>query len=519
RPPFRHDGGACWWASLRRLPPPAAGDGRRAVLFEDGQPLPFADALHDDIRRLGGGRYSVWERGVYFAASDGSDPATNGRLYEVRLLANDRDGLLVAGGGDEAAFAAAFAARAARRSGDPPAGRRVMLLITSLGPGGAERQFCNLAKGLVARGHEVTLASLDGFAGAAGHYAPLLAGSGVRQRDLTGPADDFRPGVVEARAPGAMAFLGGMPDLFGHDAWRVLTHVAAEAPDVLHTALDKTNLLGAIAGVAVEVPRLVLSLRNVNPTHFPYLDLPWFQRWYRLAAAVPGLSLSANSAAGGADYAAWIGVPAARVHTVPNGLDEAGLRVPAVAEVQALRREHGIPDAAPVLAGVFRLSTEKRPLLWLDVVAALRRELPDLHALHVGHGPAHDAFRARIEALGLGGHVHQLGRQQDPFVALRAADLLLLVSTFEGIPNVALEAQWLERPVVCTVAGGSVEAVRDGATGFVVEPAAVEPLAAACARILRDREFGRRLGAAGRAFVRQQFALERMVDGSAALYA
>jgi glycosyltransferase involved in cell wall biosynthesis len=396
--------------------------------------------------------------------------------------------------------------------------RRIVLLISSLGPGGAERQFCNLAKGLVARDFDVSLASLDGFAGAAGHYLPMLAGSGVHLLDLSQPAAGFEPAVLEARTPGALALLGELPDVFAADAWRTATHIAAVAPDVVHAALDKTNLLGAIAGTAAGVPRIVLSMRNVNPTNFPYLDVPWFHRWYRLAAEVPGLVLSANSAAGGADYAQWIGVPTDRVHTVHNGLDEAALRVPGDDEAAALRREFGIGAGAPVLAGVFRLSAEKRPMLWLEVVAALRQELPDLHALHVGHGPDQGAVVRRISELGLANHVHLLGRRPDPFTALRAADLLLLTSTFEGIPNVALEAQWLERPVVCTAAGGSVEAVRDGDTGFVVDEPAVGPLAEACARILRDRALASRLGAAARAFVRAQFTVERMVDGSIALY-
>ena len=54
------------------------------LLFEDGQPLGPAHALHADIREKAGGRYSHWTReGLYFSASDGSDPRTNGRVYEV----------------------------------------------------------------------------------------------------------------------------------------------------------------------------------------------------------------------------------------------------------------------------------------------------------------------------------------------------------------------------------------------------------------------------------------------------
>jgi hypothetical protein len=53
------------------------------VVAEDGRALPHAHAAHEDIRRLGGGRYSHWGAQVYFSSSDGSDPRTNGRRYTV----------------------------------------------------------------------------------------------------------------------------------------------------------------------------------------------------------------------------------------------------------------------------------------------------------------------------------------------------------------------------------------------------------------------------------------------------
>ncbi|HEU4420433.1 MAG TPA: glycosyltransferase, partial [Planctomycetota bacterium] len=339
RPPFRHDGGACWWSSIAGLRRPQAG--QRVVLYEDGHPLSFPDAIHDDIRRSGGGRYSVWERGIFFAASDGSDPATNGRCYEVRVVASHEVGALAAPPTDEEAFAQAFLAAAGRRSAAGSPVRRVLLLTSSLGPGGTERQFCNLALGLVARGFEVAIASLDGFDGPAGHYRSLVEGRGVRLLDLSRAEPAFDPAGAEMRAPGALALLAAMPDIFAAEAWRTATHVAAFSPDVLHCALDKPNLLGAIAGTCLGVPRIVLSLRNVNPTHMPHLLAPWFQRWYRLALQVPGLVLSANAQAGATDYAQWLGLPSPRIHVVHNGLDTAALREPGDAEVAALRRQLG----------------------------------------------------------------------------------------------------------------------------------------------------------------------------------
>jgi hypothetical protein len=52
-------------------------------LYEDGVKLPHGHAPHDAIRELGQGRYSHWGRRVYFAASDNSDPRSNGRRYRL----------------------------------------------------------------------------------------------------------------------------------------------------------------------------------------------------------------------------------------------------------------------------------------------------------------------------------------------------------------------------------------------------------------------------------------------------
>jgi hypothetical protein len=52
-------------------------------LREDGRPLGPAHCSHDEVRRLGGGRYSHWGNLLYFSASDNSDASSNGRSYEV----------------------------------------------------------------------------------------------------------------------------------------------------------------------------------------------------------------------------------------------------------------------------------------------------------------------------------------------------------------------------------------------------------------------------------------------------
>ncbi len=79
-----HDGGFAYRAVTRHPELSSDRHPSAAAMLEDGVPLPGpANALHDDIRVTGRGRYSFWYNVVYFAASDNSDPRTNGRRYSI----------------------------------------------------------------------------------------------------------------------------------------------------------------------------------------------------------------------------------------------------------------------------------------------------------------------------------------------------------------------------------------------------------------------------------------------------
>jgi glycosyltransferase involved in cell wall biosynthesis len=96
--PFAGDGGHAVRVDLPSALLAAHGpfrwDDPGVVLLEDGRPLARPVGSHEEIRLRGGGRYSVWGTQVYLASSDGSDPATNGRTYEVALAPAQEAGLL-----------------------------------------------------------------------------------------------------------------------------------------------------------------------------------------------------------------------------------------------------------------------------------------------------------------------------------------------------------------------------------------------------------------------------------------
>lgn len=117
---------------------------------------------------------------------------------------------------------------------------------------------------------------------------------------------------------------------------------------------------------------------------------------------------------------------------------------------------------------VGRLVSHKRVDIQLD---ALSRS-PAVRLDVIGDGPEEAALRKRVTTLGIEDRVHFHGAvsHEQVLQALRDSDVLLLTSSYEGLPHVVLEALAVGTPVLTTAAGGTDEAVIDGLNGMVVGP-------------------------------------------------
>jgi len=69
---------------------PDDGTEHDLILFEDGQPLPLSNQSYQDIRNLGGGRYSYSQDSLWFSTSRNDDPTGNGSVYETEIRTKPR---------------------------------------------------------------------------------------------------------------------------------------------------------------------------------------------------------------------------------------------------------------------------------------------------------------------------------------------------------------------------------------------------------------------------------------------
>ncbi len=118
----------------------------------------------------------------------------------------------------------------------------------------------------------------------------------------------------------------------------------------------------------------------------------------------------------------------------------------------------------------------------------------------------------QLKAWHQSGIVEWWGWQEDMPAVYAQCNLVCLPSLGEGVPRSLLEAAACARAIVATDVPGCREVVRDGENGLLVPPRDPQALAAALEKLLLDPQTRQRMGAAGRALVEKEFAVEKVVD-------
>jgi 1,2-diacylglycerol 3-alpha-glucosyltransferase len=205
------------------------------------------------------------------------------------------------------------------------------------------------------------------------------------------------------------------------------------------------------------------------------------------------------------------------IHTIPTGLSldefEGG-------DGRAFRAQHGIAADRPVLLLVGRVAHEKNIGFLLEVLADVRRTVPNALLVIAGEGPALAGLRQTAAAAGLLKSVLFVGNldRRGPLLdCYRAADVFVFASRTETQGLVLLESLALGTPVVSTAVLGTKEVLRDAAGALVVAED-VSEFSAAVVNVLTHPELRASLASAGRAFVAQRWSSKEMAKRLAQLY-
>ena len=361
--------------------------------------------------------------------------------------------------------------------------KRVLFLIPSMICGGAQRVFSILLRRLDRNRFEPHLAVLE----AGGAYW------GEIPQDVV--VHELGVSRVRYAAPAVV---------------RLVRKVRPDA--VLSTLLHVNLTLAAVKPLLPRNTRVLLRETVLTSAIFqPQADDPRTWRWllrrlYRKADKVICLSRSMSD-----DLAEHFGVPRDMLVCIHNPLD-----------VQRIRESVGgatnpFGGGGPHLVSVGRLALQKGHDVLLEAMPETLKHLPSATLTIIGGGPMAAELTARAQQLGLEHAVRFAGEQENPWKWVKHADLFVLPSRWEGMPNAVLEALALGTPVVATDCPGAMREVQREVPELVLVPPE-DPAALARAMVAQCSGPGmpRRLENAEQRL--SGFSVEKIVEEYSALF-
>jgi glycosyltransferase involved in cell wall biosynthesis len=360
---------------------------------------------------------------------------------------------------------------------------RVLLLSTSLGLGGADRQIIHLARALRAHGYEVRMVSMTPI-GEMGQQG-LAGGLPISSLNMRRGRADWR------------------------SFQQLVTLLRSWRPHVLTSFMYHANLMGRVAGRWAGVPLIISSIRSEwNGTAI--------RDWLMRLTNWMDHSCTTNSQQVADSLRKRALHQSRKLRVIPNGVDIAAFTPPAGARLR-IRDEMGLAPDEFLWLAIGRLWEQKDYPTLLRAFAPLANA-PARLAI-AGRGPLLDELRRQAAQLGVASRVTFLGVRHDIGAILSAADGFVLSSAWEGMPNVVMEALAAATPVAATQVGGVSEVVQEGRSGFLVPPRDPAALSRAMQQLMSlPVEQRRQMGIVGRDHMAAYYSLPAMTDRWLALY-
>jgi glycosyltransferase involved in cell wall biosynthesis len=172
----------------------------------------------------------------------------------------------------------------------------------------------------------------------------------------------------------------------------------------------------------------------------------------------------------------------------------------------------------PVVAFSGRFIPRKGIIFLLEAWQMVIGKFPGARLILLGEGPLLEEMKRTAVELGIGGSVDFQGHIGEVVDMLYKADIFVLPSLQEGMPNSLLEAMACRLPAVATRIGGVTDIVRDGENGVLVEPGDAPALAQGIEKLLGDGRFTGILAQNALQTIMDNYSLESIAPRYIGLY-
>ncbi len=309
----------------------------------------------------------------------------------------------------------------------------------------------------------------------------LIAGSGGL---LTEEAHALE-GVEVCMLPSLVREIRPLQDV--RALWELVGTFRRLRPKIVHTHSSKAGILGRLAAWLAGVPCILHTIHGygVTPAQ-PF----WLQRGLIALERMVGRVTTHWIAVSQADRRQgieWGLFTASKVSVVRPGIDPTAFAARIdTPERDRLRAMLGVGPDHLLVGTVSCLKPQKAPEDFVRVAALVCQRVAGAKCVLVGDGALRPRIEAMLETQGLRDRVTLLGWRRDVAALLKAFDVFVLTSQWEGLPCAILEARASRVPIVATRVGGAAEAIVEGIQGTLCPPGDVRAMAGRVCQILED---------------------------------
>jgi len=269
--------------------------------------------------------------------------------------------------------------------------------------------------------------------------------------------------------------------------WELVATFRRLRPKIVHTHSSKAGILGRLAAWLAGVPCILHTIHGYGVTP---AQPSWLQHvvikleWMVGRVTTHWIAVSQADRRQGLE---WQLFSSSKVSVVRPGIDPTAFasRIEP-AERDRLRAALGVGPEQLLVGTVSCLKPQKSPEDFIRVAALVCQRMPAAKCVLVGDGALRPQIEAMIQAQGLQDRVTLLGWRRDVASLLKAFDVFVLTSQWEGLPCAILEARASRIPIVATRVGGSAEAIIEGIQGTLCPAGDVRAIAGRVCQILGD---------------------------------
>ena len=303
----------------------------------------------------------------------------------------------------------------------------------------------------------------------------------------------------------------------GKALWKLYQLMRKERPHIVHTHTAKAGFLGRLAARMAGVPIIVHTFHgHVLHGYYGPAKNELLRRIEQSLAWLCDRLVTVSEQVKN-ELVGYSIAKAEKISVVPLGFDLDPF-LNSHAQQGEFRREMGLSNEHKLIGIVGRIFPIKNHALFLDAAARVSARERNARFIVVGDGVLRPTLESQARELGIGDKVLFTGWRRDLPRLCVDLDVLVVSSDNEGTPVSAIEAMAARCPVVATRVGGLPDLIDDHKTGRLVPPRNADALASAVLDLLQSPHTARELGRNAQEFVRQRFAVRRLLGDMDHLY-